>query len=248
MSPGSSRRERTTASAGAFSSPCEIWCRSSASWACVACNWASAPAMSSLRGPASARRSASRCSSAWAWATCAALRARSMSWALTPRPCVLAAMPRSRARSCWARAASACAATSRLRAWAISSTRAVAQAQQRLLLRVHLRPRLIGLQRQRARVQHGQHGAGPHAVALFGAQFLHAAIAVEGQRDLADVHVAVVDEIAAAVALAVAPAAPGGKRQAATAAMRMMGFFMVGIPGAGRWRAVRVRRWGRVDE
>ena len=95
MSPGSSRRERTTASAGAFSSPCEIWCRSSASWACVACNWASAPAMSSLRGPASARRSASRCSSAWAWATCAALRARSMSWALTPRPCVLAAMPRS---------------------------------------------------------------------------------------------------------------------------------------------------------
>ena len=89
-------------------------------------------------------------------------------------------------------------------------TRAVAQAQQRLLLRVHLRPRLIGLQRQRARVQHGQHGAGPHAVALFGAQFLHAAIAVEGQRDLADVHVAVVDEIAAAVALAVAPAAPGG--------------------------------------
>ena len=44
-------------------------------------------------------------------------------------------------------------------------TRAVAQAQQRLLLRVHLRPRLVGLQRQRARVQHGQHGAGPHAVA-----------------------------------------------------------------------------------
>ena len=112
-------------------------------------------------------------------------------------------------------------------------TRAVAQAQQRLLLRVHLRPRLIGLQRQRARVQHGQHGAGPHAVALFGAQFLHAAIAVEGQRDLADVHVAVVDEIAAAVALAVAPAAPGGKRQAATAAMRMMGFSWWGFRGPG---------------
>ena len=205
MSPGSSRRERTTASAGAFSSPCEIWCRSSASWACVACNWASAPAMSSLRGPASARRSASRCSSAWAWATCAALRARSMSWALTPRPCVLAAMPRSRQVLLGTRRVGLRGDEPAARLGDFLGTRAVAQAQQRLLLRVHLRPRLIGLQRQRARPARPARRR-PHAVALFGAQFLHAAIAVEGQRDLADVHVAVVDEIAAAVALAVAPA------------------------------------------
>ena len=123
-------------------------------------------------------------------------------------------------------------------------TRAVAQAQQRLLLRVHLRPRLVGLQRQRARVQHGQHGGG-RTRSPSSARSSCAAIAVEGQRDLADVHVA--DEIAAAVALAVAQP-PGGKRQAATAAMRMMGFSWRGFPGAGRWRAVRVRRWGRVDE
>ena len=205
MSPGSSRRERTAASAGAFSSPARSGA-AAASWACVACSWASAPAMSSLRGPASARRSASRCSSAWARATCAALRARSMSWALTPRPCVLAAMPRSRQVLPGARRASACAATSRLRAWAISSDASrCAGAAASVAASICAR----AWSACSASVRVSSTASTAHAVAFFGAQFLRG-IAVEGQRDLADVHVAVVDEIAAAVALAVAPAAPGG--------------------------------------
>ena len=124
MSPGSSRRDRTTASTGAFSSPNSIWWRSNASCARDALTCASAPAMSSEREPDSTRRSASRSSSVRDDAVTTALCARSRSCRLTPRPCVFAAMPCSRARSSVARATSACAVASRLRASWISSGRA----------------------------------------------------------------------------------------------------------------------------
>ena len=116
-----------------------------------------------------------------------------------------AAQPR---RSCRRARASACAATSRLRAWAISSGREPLRRRSSVCCCASICARAWSACSASVRVSSTASTAPAHAVA-FGAQFLHAAIAVEGQRDLADVHVAVVDEIAAAVALAGA-SAPGG--------------------------------------
>ena len=67
----------------------------------------------------------------------------------------------------------------------------IAQTLQGLLLNTNLRLCLFGLQGQGAGIQHSQHDSCVHAIAFLDAQFSHTATAIEGQRNLADVHVAV---------------------------------------------------------
>ena len=69
--------------------------------------------------------------------------------------------------------------------------RAVAQAQQRLLLGFDRSAGLLYLQGERAGVEHGQHLSGLHPVAFLGAQFVDALAAAEGERDLADIDIAI---------------------------------------------------------
>ena len=122
-SPGSSRRARTTAAIGAFSSDSSIWRSASALSARAAASCASAWAMSSRRGPAMASASAlsalSRCASATLRLAAAASRS---CWA-TPRPAVSSRAACSRASCCAANSASAAAAAAAARACAISSGR-----------------------------------------------------------------------------------------------------------------------------
>ncbi len=87
-------------------------------------------------------------------------------------------------------------------------TRAGPQPQQGLLLNLDLRLRLLRLQGQRARVQQAHNRTGLHPVAFFGSHFRHAATAIEGQRDLADVHIAVQHQPIVTVALTEVPRSP----------------------------------------
>jgi hypothetical protein len=109
----------------------------------------------------------------------------SISSLLTPRPAVLPATPCSRFHCRAARSTSACAAATC--AWAC----AVAQPQQGLLAYAGVRARLLELKRERARIQAGKDFSGADAVAFLHAHLRDAVAAVEGQRNLPDIDIAV---------------------------------------------------------
>ena len=88
----------------------------------------------------------------------------------------------------------------------------IAQTLQGLLLNTNLRLCLFGLQGQGAGIQHSQHGSCVHAVAFLDAQFSHTATAIEGQRNLADVYVAVQHQCIVVVFGSLVPPSPRAKR------------------------------------
>lgn len=91
--------------------------------------------------------------------------------------------------------------------------RAVAQALQRLLLGLHLRTRLVELEAQRLGVEHGQHAASLDPLPLVRMQFRDAAAAVEGQRDLSQVDIALEYQRIVAPRMAVAPPENATRKQ-----------------------------------
>ena len=66
----------------------------------------------------------------------------------------------------------------------------MAKPQQGLLLGFGLGFGLIGLQGKGSCVEHGQDGTGLHSVPFLRTHFRHATTAIESQRDLADIHIA----------------------------------------------------------
>jgi len=85
---------------------------------------------------------------------------------------------------------------------------AVAQLEQGLPHGFHLRLCLSGLQLQRAGVQHGDDLPGLDAVAFLDVQLGNSTAAVEGERDLPDVHIALQHQFAGVARGAMVPPVP----------------------------------------
>lgn len=88
--------------------------------------------------------------------------------------------------------------------------RAVAQPKQRLFAHADFRASLRQFQGQRARIQPRQYLPGPHAVAFLDIHFGDAVAAVEGQRYLADIDVAVERQAIGILRMAVQDPEHGG--------------------------------------
>ena len=107
----------------------------------------------------------------------------------------------------------------------------VLQPPQVLFLHPQLGRRLIRLQRQRARVQHRQHLARLHPVAFLRVHLCHTPAALEGQRHLPHVDVAVENAGLPPLRAPVLPAVPARHRHGSQQHDHHDGFLHERIPG-----------------